>query len=203
MAASQKGKSDVSQHAGHVDLRVGAFNIGIHQEMMAPKAWCKHERRFKDLVIKAMAGDGLHLFSCCEVGGHLQGPKHAGAQLQRPVDELKAGWEVVCEQNYANIFYNVKADDKLQRAHDDDDANLTLKRKPETYAMKLIKNEPQLVISEFAVHKLPTKPQTGEGTLVVGSLHIRTPSGTEVTVAEKIRTTMLSQGLHLLRGSTC
>ena len=148
-------------------------------------------------MIKALGGHGLHLFSCCEVGGHLQGPKHAGVQLQRPIDELQDAWEVVCEQNYANIFYNVKAADKLPTGFGfrrfDGDANLTLKRKPEIYAMRCNKNVPQLVISEFAVHKMPIKPQTGEGTLVVGSLHIRTPSGTKVTVAEKIRTTKLAK----------
>ena len=130
MAASQKSKGDVSQLAGHVEVRVGAFNMGIHQNMLAPEVWRKkHERNFQRVVTKALASEGLHLFSCCEVGGHLQGPKHAGADLQRPLNELDAGWEVVCEQNYANIFYNVKADDKLQRAHDDDHANLTLTRR--------------------------------------------------------------------------
>jgi hypothetical protein len=193
MAASQKSKSDVSQLAGVVNLRVGAFNMGIHQAMLATKAWSRHERRFLGLMIEALGGHGLHLFSCCEVGGHLQGPKHAGAQLQRPIDELDFGWEVVCEQNYVNIFHNAKAFDKPPRWRNDDDANLTLKRNPEIYAMHCSKNVPQLVISEFAVHKLPTKPQTGEGTLVVGSLHIRTPSGTKVTVAEKIRTTKLAK----------
>ena len=69
MAASQKGKSDVSQLAGHVELRVGAFNIGIHQDMLAPKAWSRHERKFLRIVLTALGSQGLHLLSLCEVGG--------------------------------------------------------------------------------------------------------------------------------------
>jgi hypothetical protein len=193
MASSQESKSDVSQLAGHVEVRVGAFNIGIHQEMLAPKAWRKkgHERNFQRIVITGLASQGLHLLSFCEVGGHLQGPTHAGAQLQPLVDELEAGFEVVCEQNYVNIFHNVNAVDKPPRSHKD--ANLTLKREPVIYAIPCNKNEPQLVICEFAVHKLPTKLQTAEGTLVVGSLHIRTPTGVKVTFSDKTRITKLAK----------
>ena len=81
VANSSRVQSDVPQIAAnssppkHVAVRVGSFNIGIHQNMLKHEIWKKrHERNFQRVAIKALSSGGLHLFTCCEFGGHKQGP---------------------------------------------------------------------------------------------------------------------------------
>ena len=201
MAASQEIQSDVSQLAGNFTVRVGAFNMGIHQNMLVQEAWCKkHSQNFQRVVTKAIATEGLHLLSCCEVGGHRQGPTKEGAHLQPLLDDMMAGMQVACEQNYVNVFHNPITFEEPQKHKSD--VTLMLRQEPETFTIPHTKVDPQLVIWEYSVRAAKTAAavfldtQVAEGTLVVGSLHVRAPNKIKVKFSERAIITKLAK-LHI------
>ena len=63
-AASQLGRLPT------VRLRLGCFNCGIGQEMLAKESWLAELRR---VIGRGVFEEGLHLLTLCEVGGHLRG----------------------------------------------------------------------------------------------------------------------------------
>ena len=199
MAASQRIQSDVSQLAGNFTVRVGAFNMGIHQNMLVQEAWCKkHSQNFQRVVTKAIAAEGLHLLSCCEVGGHRQGPTKEGAHLQPLVDDMMAGMQVACEQNYVNVFHNPNSFEEPPKHRSD--VTLIPRQEPEIFAIPHTKVDPQLVIWEYSVRAAGAaaaaefrSPQAAEGTLVVGSLHVRTQTKTKVKFSERVSITKLAK----------
>ena len=73
------------------------------------------------------------------------------------------------------------------------------RQEPEIFAIPHTKVDPQLVIWEYSVQAPGTaaaeflSPPAAEGTLVVGSLHIRTPTKTKVKFSEKVAITKLAK----------
>ena len=95
MANTTEGQKDVFQLAEksrgqtHVAVNVGSFNMGIHQSMLHAVPWRKkHGDNFQRVITKAITTTSLHVLSCCEVGGHLQGFKKR--------ERMFSSWSMKC-----------------------------------------------------------------------------------------------------------
>ena len=132
---------------------------------------------------------GLHVLSRCEVGGHLQGFKKEGMDVQPLVDEMLAGFKAVAVQNYLNVFHSPDTSGDVPQLISD--VVLVLRTTPREYCITGNDEiEPQLVLWEYSVR--PTDC-AGEGTLLIGSLHIRTPTNTTVSYEQRKRITKLAK----------
>ena len=154
---------------GAVDLNLGSFNAGIHQEMLGKE---KHVKNLRRIIGKAFEEGQLHTLGLCEVGAHKQGLAAIAIDAQDLVaGTLVAGdFDAICAQAYLSIWQTAGASQP-------GGIRLQPQAKPEVIALPSPALDPQLVIMDFVV---TAHDQQGRyGRLLQGLLHVRTPSGSK------------------------
>ena len=170
-----------------VKVNVGCFNLGLHQSQIKAKSFQTSTlSNFRRIVAKGFEEGNLHLLNLCEVGGHKQGLQAQGIQADNIVDGtlLKDEYGTHAVQNYMSIWHNTGDSHPSGTSLTKQDVNVkSLESSPD---------HPQLVMTTYAVktHGLPA-----EGLLIVGQLHIRTPTGKVVSINTKKRVVQEALGI--------
>ena len=147
-----------------VQLRVGTFNVGIHQEMLDKK---RHQNKFRQIILKGFMDGNCSLMGFCEVGGHMQGLEDANIRPSTIIANVlhEGCCNAVSHQAYMYVWDQVGSADTR---------GIAVRLRTGPYGIPIrpdLAVEPQLVICEFDV---TAKQHPGNvGRLVHGVLHIR------------------------------
>ena len=88
------GTSDASQLEGSSEtrivsrIRIGSFNVGVDQNMLAGKRCNATLKKVEDIIATCVRDSALDIMNLCESGGHRQG-LHA---CRPPIDPLDMGF---------------------------------------------------------------------------------------------------------------
>ena len=175
------------QPAG-VPLRIGTFNLGISQDMLMNTFVKKHRAKYQHIMERLVCEGELDVLACCEVGGHRQGPSAANIGLAEALEGLAAVHRTV---GAYTITYTTPMPPPqgspaaaLQRGVELQTEPVVVRLQTEPVVVSLDKAEahyahkvdPHFVVTEFKVARDPLC-LWGLTTLLVGQLHVRTPSG--------------------------
>ena len=175
------------QPAG-VPLRIGTFNLGISQDMLMNTFVKKHRAKYQRIMERLVCEGELDVLACCEVGGHRQGPSAANIDLAEALEGLAAVHRTV---GAYTITYTTPMPPPqgspaaaLQRGAELQTEHLVVGIQTEPVVVSLDKAEahyahkvdPHFVVTEFKVARDPLCLSVLT-TLLVGQLHVRTPSG--------------------------
>ena len=148
-------------------LRIGSFNVGVEQSSLTGKKKKTVMDKTADVIMDCVQAHNLHMFSLCELGGHKQGLEQTEMVYQDHLSECEA---LVC-QNYMTAW-NFHVDASGLEV----EPNYDLK----SYDLAGCHvAESQLVVMTFKVGD--------HAGLVLGNLHIRTPTGSKVTFCSRKR----------------
>ena len=152
-----------------VGLNFGTFNVGIDQHMLtATRKSNKNVNNLKRVIAKAVETEELSLLMLCEVGGHRQGLAAAGIPPDDIItDALSSDFAIDAVQAYIGIYQTKCATSGLviERAN-----------APKIVCLTSPALDPQLAIFQYVVRL----GEHWESALVIGNLHIRTPTGQKV-----------------------
>ena len=190
MAASSKRVSQPFERVATVEVNVGSFNLGLEQPQIESRHFPKRGLlNFRRIIAKGFEEGDLHLLNLCEVGGHKKGLSASHITAASVVDGVltkgEYGSHVV--QAYMSIWH--------ETGHSHPDGTSVTQK--EMFVKDLVSSsacEPQLVVSTYAVK---THGLQAEGILIVGQLHIRTPSGKSV-IKEPARKRIVHEALGIL-----
>ena len=148
---------------------LGSFNFGMDQPMLRSMHSRLYMGRFEHIVATCVQEGGLHIFSGCELGGHLQGFEKAKIQYEDvSIFAQGKGPLASVDSNYMTAW----------NFHTD--ASQLSVQKGQTLIHMLSSShtvEPQLVINTFTVGT--------DACLIHGNLHIRVPRNSPVTIQTK------------------
>ena len=156
-------------------LRIGTFNLGIEQDMLLNTFARKHLANYQRIMERLVGEGELDVLACCEVGGHRRGPSAAGIDLAEALPGLDAVHRNV---GAYTITYEIQHQGRpaaaLQRGVklQTEPVVVSLATTEAQYAHKV---DPHFVVTEFKVARDPLWATFT--TLLVGQLHVRTPSG--------------------------
>ena len=163
-------------------LRIGCYNVGVHQNMLTSKRAQRHLQRLEDIIATCVHDAGLHIMNFCELGGHHQGLSTAGIRA----DDLRS--LQVPRTSYVSI------NDTLTAWTFDADATQFGVRATEPvkmYSLNSTKTETELVVHSFQID--------AGFRLILGNLLIRTSQGANGTVNMKQR--LVRQALQQLESN--
>ena len=158
-----------------VRLKLGCFNCGIGQEMLAKESWLAKLRR---VIGRGVTEQGLHLLTLCEVGGHQLGLANSPLEsAQSLVSQVLGRYlKAISCQAYMATW---QAEDEPT---DDTSVTLTLVGEPEVVELPS-SAQPHLVIMVFTIAAAEHRDK--HGLLISGNLHIRTPTGQTTKIPKK------------------
>ena len=180
MAASSKRVSQPFERVATVEVNVGSFNLGLEQPQIESRHFPKRGLlNFRRIIAKGFEEGDLHLLNLCEVGGHKKGLSASHITAASVVDGVltKGEYGSHAVQAYMSIWH--------ETGHSHPGGTSVTQK--EMLVKDLVSSsacEPQLVVSTYAVK---THGLQAEGILIVGQLHIRTPSGKSVIITTKKR----------------
>ena len=152
-------------------VNLGTFNLGLAQNQIEIRNFTKGTlANFRRIVAKGFEEGELHLLNLCEVGGHMQGLPAASCDPSCVTDQaLNPGeYGSSATQAYMAIWQETCASQP---------GGVSLKPMQGPSVFELTSSPAslhQLVLTTYAVTK---NASAGEGLLIVGQLHIRTPVG--------------------------
>ena len=159
-------------------MLVGTFNIGAAQSQLEGKNQKKVLENVNRIIFDAVRDARLHMMSLCELGGYKEGFQAAGiCPKTLPVLNPKNGTaKLAITQNYMTVW-------NFQSCATEADASQPGFKKLRDLGVFVLHHvtEPQLVIELFSFNN--------QVKLIKGNLHIRTPTGVNVTRATRIRLT--------------
>ena len=173
-----------------VNVNVGSFNLGLHQSQIQAKSFKTSTlKNFRRIIAKGFDIGELHLLNLCEVGGHKQGLRdcciEADSVLEPALKKDTYGAQVV--QAYMSIWHNT--------GDSHPGGTLLTKRDMNVKSLESLSSvcDPQLVVTTYAVTRHGLQ---GQGMLIVGQLHIRTPTGKNPAFTTRKR--ILQEALRIL-----
>ena len=175
----------------HLSVRLGSFNYGMQQQMLQGTAWKgKYKQRFGDLNCKILEDYECDCLFGCEVGSHKQGFLEEMSvgdifQMKEDLCAIPRRFSVDATLNYLSIFNSQSMSWKPEIPH------MRLLSDPVVIPLSIPELDPQLVVSIFLVSR-----GTATSYLVVGNLHIRTPSGSKVGKKIPLRIKLVKEALH-------
>ena len=170
--SGQTSTKRVSQPFGcvaRVPVRVGTFNLGLHQEQIGSTQFPRKAlKKVCRVVAKGFEEGNLHLLNLCEVGGHKQGLEANNISPSRVTDgALVQGYGSQTKQAYLSIWHE-------RGAQQPGGVSLNPLQSVEVHPIPAtLPFDAQLVVSTYAVTKYASK---ASGILICGQLHIRAPN---------------------------
>ena len=171
---------DASQLAGVQSIRIGSFNVGVHQDMLTSKNWRKCLRKVEHIIRTCVQDVGLHIMNLCELGGHLGGLAQAGI----------SEFDMDIFQGSAAPFVDVNSNYLIAWGFGADANQLGVRPAFRTQIIWLRSTvcEPELVVHIFAI---------GAGVVLIqGNLHIRVPHNARVSTV--LRKRIVKEALQAL-----
>ena len=149
--------------------------MGAEQNMLGKQ---NHVDNIRRVCRKSLEEGHLHCFFGCEVGSHRQGFAAACTDAQTVLaDALPSGWKASVPENYLSAWNESNSGAKLK------------KTKTAMYTLASPSLDPRLILHTFDV--IADAAQLGDshvlGHMLVGQLHIRTPSGKCPSIKTKQR----------------
>ena len=198
--ASQRAeKSDrlcPQYQVGEVAVKMGTGNLGLHQNQIESNGFQRDGKilqNFKRVIAKCFDEGELHNLNLCEVGGHRQGLEAIHCEASSIIDgALQANHFGSCaQQAYMSVWVEAGVSDWDGTKLNPVGEPVVIALAPETIM------DPQMVLTTYMV---TTCLQHGQGALVVGQLHIRTPHN-EKSPSIKTRQELVKTALDIITGA--